>query len=499
MATAEELLLGAANTLTAEGGEEVDNTLYIDFDSREIRIPKTILQLGVESDDDVNKLTFSVPRLYLGTDLSKFNIYINYMNAKKEGDLFKVLPEKVTTDENDNLIFDWVVGRQAVAYKGTAIFNVCMKKVSDTETDEEGNPVVVQEFNTTIAKLPVLEGLETGEAVVQEYADILVQWEEMLFGIEDSVKKNIILKGSEVVEAVNAAGEEQRKQIVLKGSEVLSEVSGEVTKVTTEGEAQRTAIIQKGSEVTTAVNTAGEEQRTAIIQKGSEVLNTLEETLPTQINTYITEHPDEFKGDKGDKGDTGEPGKDGTSVTILGSYSTEAELEAAHPTGTKGDGYIVNGDLYIWDVTNNTWKNVGRIQGPKGDTGDTGAKGDTGDKGDTGATGPKGDPGTDGTDGVSPSVSTSKSGKITTVTITDATGDHIFTINDGADGTGTGDMVKATYDADNDGIVDDAAALGGVAANQYALKTDIPSAVTMTATNDGNGNITILLGGATNG
>jgi len=540
MATAEELLLGATNTTTfANDSGEVDNTLYIDFDSRDIKIPKTILQLGVESDDDVNKLTFSVPRLYLGTDLSTFNIYINYMNAKKEGDLFKVLPEKVTTDENDNLIFDWIVGRQAVAYKGTAIFNVCMKKVSDTETDEEGNPVVVQEFNTTIAKLPVLEGLETGEAVVQEYADILVQWEEMLFGIEDSAKKNIILKGSEVVEAVNAAGEEQRKQIVLKGSEVLSEVSGEVAKVTTEGEAQRTAIIQKGSEVTTAVNTAGEEQRTAIIQKGkevtdtiaekktefdtdattqinavntagetqrtaiiqkgSEVLNTLEETLPTQINTYITEHPDEFKGDKGDKGDTGEPGKDGTSVTILGSYSTEAELEAAHPTGTKGDGYIVNGDLYIWDVTNNTWKNVGRIQGPKGDTGDTGAKGDTGDKGDTGATGPKGDPGTDGTDGVSPSVSTSKTGKITTVTITDATGEHVFTINDGADGTGTGDMVKATYDADNDGVVDDAAALGGVAADQYALKTDIPGAVTMTATNDGNGNITILLGGATNG
>lgn len=510
MATAEELLLGAANTLTAEGGEEVDNTLYIDFDSREIRIPKTILQLGVESDDDVNKLTFSVPRLYLGTDLSKFNIYINYMNAKKEGDLFKVLPEKVTTDENDNLIFDWVVGRQAVAYKGTAIFNVCMKKVSDTETDEEGNPIVEQEFNTTIAKLPVLEGLETGEAVVQEYADIFVQWEEMLFGIEDSVKRNIILKGSEVVEAVQTEGENQRTAIIQKGSEVNSAVQST-------GEAQRTAIIQKGKEVTdtiaekkiefdtdattqiNTVNTAGETQRTAIIQKGSEVLNTLEETLPTQINTYITEHPDEFKGDKGDKGDTGEPGKDGTSVTILGSYSTEAELEAAHPTGTKGDGYMVNGDLYIWDVTNNTWKNVGRIQGPKGDTGDTGAKGDTGDKGDTGATGPKGDPGTDGTDGVSPSVSTSKSGKITTVTITDATGDHIFTINDGADGTGTGDMVKATYDADNDGIVDDAAALGGVAANQYALKTDIPSAVTMTATNDGNGNITILLGGATNG
>lgn len=471
MATAEELLLGAANTLTAEGGEEVDNTLYIDFDSREIRIPKTILQLGVESDDDVNKLTFSVPRLYLGTDLSKFNIYINYMNAKKEGDLFKVLPEKVTTDENDNLIFDWVVGRQAVAYKGTAIFNVCMKKVSDTETDEEGNPIVEQEFNTTIAKLPVLEGLETGEAVVQEYADIFVQWEEMLFGIEDSVKRNIILKGSEVVEAVQ-----------------------------TEGENQRTAIIQKGSEVNSAVQSTGEAQRTAIIQKGSEVLQTLDEQIPTQIETYITAHPDEFKGDTGAQGPQGEPGKDGTSVNILGSYSTEAELIAAHPTGTKGDSYMVNGDLYIWDVANSTWKNVGRIQGPKGDTGDKGETGDTGPKGETGDTGPKGDPGTDGTDGVSPSVSTSKTGKVTTVTITDTTGTHSFDISDGADGTGAGDMTKAVYDADDDGVVDNAAALGGVAADQYALKTDIPGAVTMTATyTEEDGNLLIKIGGQNNG
>lgn len=47
---------------------------------------------------------------------------------KKEGDLFKVLPEKVR-EVGDNLEFDWIVGRNAVAYKGTVIFNVCMKKI----------------------------------------------------------------------------------------------------------------------------------------------------------------------------------------------------------------------------------------------------------------------------------------------------------------------------------------------------------------------------------
>lgn len=470
MATAEELLM-RASPITVQGNEDgkTDSVLYVDMESREIKIPNTVICLGVESDDDVKKLTFNVSRFYHDTDLADFDIYINYLNANKEGDLFKVLPETIIMDETNTLTFDWIVGRHALAYKGTAIFNICMKKLSKTEKDEEGNPIIEQEFNTTIAKLPVLEGLETGEAIIQEYADILVQWESKLFGIEDSAKSNIILKGNEVINELQ---------------------------------------------------TEGNTQRNSIIQKGNEVLNTLDETLPTQINSYIAAHPNEFKGDKGDKGDTGavgavgpkgekgdtgatgpkgdvgekgpqgEPGKDGTSITILGSYATEDELNAAHPTGTKGDSYMVNGDLYIWDAANNVWKNVGRIQGPKGDKGDVGA---TGPKGNIGDVGPKGNP------GVSPTVEITKSGKVTTVTITDASGPHVFNISDGADGSGTGDMLKSTYDTNNSGVVDDSEKLGGVAADKYALKADIPETVTLTATNDGNGNITIALGGATNG
>lgn len=40
----------------------------------------------------------------------------------------------------------------------------------------------------------------------------------------------------------------------------------------------------------------------------------------------------------------------------------------------------------------------------------------------------------------------------------------------GSDGGGCGD-----YDSDGDGVIDNAAQLGGVSADQYALKTDIES------------------------
>lgn len=91
------------------------------------------------------------------------------------------------------------------------------------------------------------------------------------------------------------------------------------------------------------------------------------------------------------------------------------------------------------------------------------------DNGDfVGATGPAGPT---GADGVSPTVAVSKTGKVATVTITDKDGEHTFTVNDGADGSGSGDMMKATYDSNGNGIVDNAEKLEGHAASYFAQAT----------------------------
>jgi len=65
-------------------------------------------------------------------------------------------------------------------------------------------------------------------------------------------------------------------------------------------------------------------------------------------------------------------------------------------------------------------------------TGATGPKGPQGVKGDTGATGAQGPK---GADGVSPTVSVTKSGTKTTISITDKTGTHTQVVNDGTNGT----------------------------------------------------------------
>lgn len=118
------------------------------------------------------------------------------------------------------------------------------------------------------------------------------------------------------------------------------------------------------------------------------------------------------KGDKGDvgpvgpqgpRGEKGEQGNDGTSLNILGTKESEADLPLS---AEKNDAYLINGEMWVFDGTN--WNNAGKIQGPqgpvgpqgpKGDPGPQGVKGDPGEKGEQGAQGLKGDTGPQGEQG----------------------------------------------------------------------------------------------------
>jgi hypothetical protein len=88
----------------------------------------------------------------------------------------------------------------------------------------------------------------------------------------------------------------------------------------------------------------------------------IEGKSPDQDTTHWTIHVE--SGSKGPTGPQGPKGDDGSSVTILGTKSSVDDLPS---TGnTPGDGYLVDGDLYVWDGSQ--WNDVGQIRGPKGKT-----------------------------------------------------------------------------------------------------------------------------------
>lgn len=150
-----------------------------------------------------------------------------------------------------------------------------------------------------------------------------------------------------------------------------------------------------------------------------------------------------------------------------GVASTTVEYQASSsgttvPTGTWSPTIpTVAQGSYLWTKTTTNYTSgtptvgysVARmgVNGAKGDKGDTGAQGPQGIKGATGPQGPqglKGDTGPKGADGKSPTVSVSKSGNTTTITVNNPDGTKTSqTVKDGTNGTPGKDGAtgKTTY------------------------------------------------------
>lgn len=155
-------------------------------------------------------------------------------------------------------------------------------------------------------------------------------------------------------------------------------------------------------------------------------------------------------GGIGAQGSKGDPGN-GIASAVLNddytltlnftdgtSYTTEPIRGAQGETGATGNGIssaVLNPDytltLYFTDGTHYTTASIRGAQGEKGDKGD---KGDQGIPGQRGEQGERGEQGAKGDPGFSPIATVSKSGTVTTISITDENGTTTEDVLDGAPG-----------------------------------------------------------------
>lgn len=198
MATALDLLMSAKEDVNLLSEES--DICTIDAKTRTIFVPSTIVVGGVQSDKNAERIKFSCPKIVGDNlDLSKFSVRINFENVSSVDFNVSIKDQYICDDvavDGENVTFSWLIGRNAARYMGTVRFIVCAVK-----TDSDSNISV--EWNTTIAEVPVLEGIEIDQPQIgQEEKDVINQLLELT--------KNT---SAEAVQNVNSAKEQAIKDI----------------------------------------------------------------------------------------------------------------------------------------------------------------------------------------------------------------------------------------------------------------------------------------------
>ena len=198
MATALDLLMSAKEDVNLLSEES--DICTIDAKTRIIFVPSTIVVGGVQSDKNAERIKFSCPKIVGDNlDLSKFSVRINFENVSSVDFNVSIKDQYICDDvavDGENVTFSWLIGRNAARYMGTVRFIVCAVK-----TDSDSNISV--EWNTAIAEVPVLEGIEIAQPQIgQEEKDVINQLLELT--------KNT---SAEAVQNVNSAKEQAIKDI----------------------------------------------------------------------------------------------------------------------------------------------------------------------------------------------------------------------------------------------------------------------------------------------
>ena len=441
-------------------------------EDRVISVPKELQRIAVQYDHDVETVTFDCPRYWDDLDMSKLNIYINYMRKDRYIGCYKATDITVDGANSNIMHFNWKISRNVSEVVGELKFLVCIKK-SDAEGYE------VNHWNSELnTEMYISQGLEAEESIFDAYPDIISQWEDEVNAVKQillNARDSGELDGATFTPSVDEAGNlswtndkgrENPATVNIKGyspSVSVNEIAGGHRLVVTDASGSQTFDVMNGVDgqdgapgATGARGPKGETGATGATgpqgpkgetgERGPQGEQGIQgETGPAGPKGAKGDKGDAFtysdftaaqlaalKGDKGDtgpkgdKGDTGAQGEQGpagpkgetgSGFKVLGYYGTKAALDAEQKaTASAGDAYGVGTaepyDIYIFDGITGEFVNNGPLQGAKGETGERGPQGIQGPKGDPGKDGAKGADGASGKDGVTFTPSMSDGGDL---------------------------------------------------------------------------------------
>lgn len=157
---------------------DTDAHFKIDPITRAIKNSSTGKTVLIQGDHNSERFTFELPKLIDGHDMSKCNsVQVHYINIdstdKKliSADVHDVDDLQISPEDENVVICSWLIDGNATKYAGSLAFLLKFKCIA-----ADGSVSYV--WNTArFSQISVSSGIDNGEAIVEEYSDILEQWE----------------------------------------------------------------------------------------------------------------------------------------------------------------------------------------------------------------------------------------------------------------------------------------------------------------------------------
>lgn len=150
-----------------------DVRFTIDSIQRKIRSESKKVTL-MQNDHNSERFTFELPRYIEGHDMSICNaVEVHYLNSgsneKVRTGKYVVEDLKISPEDEEKIVFSWLISRNATMYAGSLSFRIQFKCV---EAD-----VITYSWNTSIyTDIRISNGINADDIFEIEYVDIIQQW-----------------------------------------------------------------------------------------------------------------------------------------------------------------------------------------------------------------------------------------------------------------------------------------------------------------------------------
>lgn len=173
----------------------------------------------MQFDHNSERFTFELPRYIEGHDMSTCNrVEVHYLNidattkAQNEG-VYEVEDLQVSPEDDNIVICSWLISQNATQYVGSINFILRFVCTSDNATNYAWHTAI-------FSGISVSTGMNNGEAVIEEYPDVLQQWYDRLM---DVGLNRVIDARNEAINDIESMTTEKAEFLSKTGGTIVSE------------------------------------------------------------------------------------------------------------------------------------------------------------------------------------------------------------------------------------------------------------------------------------